>query len=198
MVSAKVRFEVVSRCTPLSGVREPLDRVVVEEIDGVVFVALIDANGQGRPAAEAVERALGAVRRTLRTGIAETFVQVHRSLAGRSGVSLGVLRIERDPRRVEYYGVGRVYGVIAGLFDDNLASEPGTLGIGLPKVPTGAGFSYQPGDVVALAADGLIDTWDLATLWRFHEADLGSLIARVAGPQGRLPDDASIVLVRLA
>ncbi len=198
MVTSKVRFEVRSSCTPLPGVREPLDRVVVEALDRVIYVTLIDANGQGRSAAAAVDRALGMVRRSLRTGVSETFVQVHRALEGCSGVSLGILRIQSAPRRLEFFGLGRVYGVVAGQEDQTLVSEPGTLGLGLPKVPAPIGMGYQPGDLVALAADGLIDTWELAAIWRNREAELEALVSQAAGSQGRLPDDASIVLIRLA
>jgi hypothetical protein len=198
MVTSQARFEVLSRCMPLSGVREPLDRVTVDELDQVVYVTLIDANGQGRPAADAVARAHGVVSRTLRTGVAETFVQVHRALEGRSGVSLGILRIRRAPRQMDFFGLGRVYGVVAGQADETLVSEPGTLGLGLPKVPSPITMAYQPGDLVALASDGLIDTWELAALWRNRDAELVALVNQAAGPQGRLPEDGSIVLVRLA
>lgn len=198
MVSTRVRFEVLSRCTPLAGVAQPLDRVVVEELDQLVYVTLIDARGQGHLAAESVNRAALVVRRQLRSGVAETFVEVHRTLEGAAGVSLGVLRIQKRPRRVEFFGVGRVYGAIAGLVDETLVGQPGTLGIGLPRVPGPVTMEYAAGDLVVLAADGLVDTWDLAAIWRHRDAELASLVNRVAGPQGRLPDDASIVLVRLS
>ena len=198
MVPTKVRFEVLSRCTPLPGVREPLDRVIVDKLDQGVRIALIDARGQGCSAAESVDRAGGTVRRALRSGAADTFVQVHGALEGRSGVSLGILRIQRRPRRLEFFGVGRIYGAFAGLVDQTLVSEPGALGLGLRKVPSPVELTYSAGDLIALAADGPVDAWDLAALWRHREADLGTLVNLAAGPHGRLPDDASIVLVRLA
>jgi hypothetical protein len=195
MVATHLRYQSLVKTTPLSGLVKASDRIVLLDADPVLIVALIDAGGQGAAAIRSVEKAEAIVRDGALSGVAEVFVQVHRALDGKPGVSLAVARIDFEARRLEFSGVGRVYGALAGTTTEPLASEPGSLGVGLPKVPGPRRYPFRPGDLLCLAADGLVDIWDLASLWRHPGATLPFLLARAAGSV-RLPDDASIVLIR--
>jgi hypothetical protein len=196
MVATHRRFQSLVRTTPLSGLTHAPDRVLLLEDDPVLVVAVIDAVGQGTAALRSVETAEAIANRVLRAAMAEAFVEVHQALVGRPGVSLGVARIDFEARRLTFAGVGRVYGLLAGRAAETLLSEPGTLGVGLPKVPVGQTFAFGPGDLLCLATDGLVDIWDVAPLWRHPAASLPFLLGCAAGAVNRLPDDASIVMVR--
>lgn len=197
MVVTHTRYQSLAKVTPLSGVSRPTDRILVLDGDGGPVVVVIDAGAQGPGAARSVEQAEAIVRRVLRDGVAETFVQIHRALADKPGVSLAVGVVDSAARRLTFSGVGKVYGVLAGGdLSETLQSEPGTLGVGLPRVPAPQVFPFHPGDLFCLAADGIVDVWDLAAVWRHRTAALPTLLQRVAGSPDRLPDDAAIVFLR--
>ena len=198
MIGTPFMFEHLIRVVPLAGVREPSDSGLVIEDDHGAIVALIDAAGQGRAAAESARRAATIVRRVAGRSVAETFLEVHRALDGEPGVSLGVARLDFATSRIEFTGVGRVYGAVAGSVERVLTSVPGTVGVGLPKAPSPGVIQAARGDVLVLAVDGLVDTWDLAKLWRrADQPSLASLVQSLSGFPDRLPDDGSVVLARL-
>ncbi len=198
MIGTPFKFEHLIRLLPLAGVREPSDSGLVIEDDQGAIVALIDAAGQGRAAAESARRAATIVRRVANRSVAEAFLEVHRALEGEPGVSLGLARLDFATSRIEFTGVGRVYGAVAGSVERVLTSVPGTVGVGLPKAPSPGVIQAARGDVMVLAVDGLVDAWDLAKLWRRADhPPLASLVHSISSFPDRLPDDGSVILARL-
>ncbi len=198
MIGTPLAFEHVIRVVPLAGVREPSDAGLMIEDDRGAIAVLIDAVGQGQAAAAAARRTAAIVRRLAPRSVAEAFFEAHQALAGEPGVSLAMARIDFSTSTVEFTGVGRVYGALAGSAERVLTSLPGTVGVGLPKVPPPELFRVARGDVVVLAVDGLIDVWDLAKLWRRTDRpSLAELVRAISAVPGRLPDDGSVVLARI-
>ncbi len=183
---------------PLAGVREPSDAGMVIDGDRGGIAVLIDAAGQGRVAAALARRVAAVVRRLAPRSVADAFLEAHRAVEGDPGVSLAIARIDVVTSTVEFSGVGRVYGALAGSVERVFTSLPGTVGVGLPKVPPPDLIRVARGDVVVLAVDGLVDAWDLAKLWRRTDRpSLVSLVGAISGVPGRLPDDGSVVLARI-
>lgn len=196
MVVTRAAFDHLAACHPLSGVREPWDAVLVVDRQPDLLVALIDAVGQGDSARAAVTRARDLAALHLADSVAGTFQAVHEAVGGTKGVSLGVARIRPGAGVMEFTGMGRVYGAVAGRAERVFASDSGTLGVGLHHMPATTSFRYQAGDTLVLAADGQVDTWDLRPLWRHRTDPLPELLARLEAAGGRAPEDASIVLAR--
>ena len=99
---------------------------------------------------------------------------------------------------IEFTGVGRVYGVVAGSVEQVLTSVPGTVGVGLPKGLSPVLVRAARGDLVSLAVDGVVDAWELAKLWRRTDRPrLAALVQLISGLPDRLPDDGSVLLARL-
>lgn len=198
MIGTPPLFEHLIRVLPLSGVREPSDAGLVMETDHGAIVALIDSAGQGRAAVGSAWTALEIVRRLATSSVPGAFLAVHQALAAGPGVSLAIARLDFAGSTIEFMGVGRVYSVVAGSVDRVFTSIPGTVGVGLPKAPEPVTVRFGSGDLLALAVDGLVDAWDLAKLRRRTDRlDLPALVQRISGIPGRLPDDGSVVLVRL-
>jgi hypothetical protein len=195
MVTTRIQHQYLSVCLPLAGVREPLDVAIGLEQGDDLILGLIDAVGQGAGARRAVLVAQGALR-LAEQSVAESFVAVHRALEGTSGVSLAIARLAPDRGVVEFSGIGRIYGGVTGRGGRVLQSTPGTVGLGKVKVPATETYRYRPGETVALAADGQVDVWDLAGLWRSDGVPLETLVRWIAGAADRLPEDASLVLGR--
>ncbi len=198
MIGTPPTIEHLIRVLPLSGVREPSDAGLVVESDYGAIVALIDAAGQGPAAAAVARRVLEIVRRVATRSVADAFLEVHRALEAGPGVSLAIARLDFAASTIEFVGVGRVYSVVVGSVDRVFTSVPGTVGVGLPKAPEPLTVRFGSGDLMALAVDGVVDAWDLAKLRRRTDRlDLPSLVQKISGLPGRLPDDGSVVLVRL-
>ena len=198
MIGTPLPFDHLIRVLPLSGVREPSDVALVIEDERGALVALIDAAGQGRAAAASARRAEAIVRRVANRSVADAFLEAHRALLGNPGVSLALARLDFATSTIEFTGVGRVYGAVAGSVERVLHSEPGTVGVGLPKVPSPVAIRAAPGDLVVLAVDGVVDVWDLAKLWRrTDQPPLAALARSISGLPDRMPDDGSVVLARL-
>ncbi len=198
MIGTPQTLEHLIRVLPLAGVREPSDSgLVIEDARGAIVV-LIDAVGQGRVAAASARQVAAIVRRVAPRSVAEAFLEGHQALEGEPGVSLAICRIDVVASTVEFTGVGRVYGALAGSVERVLTSVPGTVGVGRPKVPPPELIRVASGDVVGLAVDGLVDVWDLARLWRRTDRpSLAELVRAISGVPGRLPDDGSVVLARI-
>lgn len=199
MIGTPPAFDHLIRVLPLSGVREPSDAGLVLEGDRSAILALVDATGQGRGPAASAARALSVVSRVAPTNLADAFLQVHQALEPGPGVSLAIARLDFAKSTIEYAGIGRVYGMVAGSVDRLFISVPGTIGVGLPKALEPVTVRFGRGDVLVLAVDGLVDAWDLAKLRRRTDRPtLAALVQLISGVPGRLPDDGSVVLARLA
>ncbi len=196
MISALTRIESLSRCIPLAGMAQSGDAAVVIDRGDDIILALIDASGRSAEAEAAVRVVEGVVRRQADGHPASVFEPAHRALGGAIGVSLGVARIDPDRGELQFAGIGSVYGFLAGEVPMVLTSEPGAVGIGLPRIPTVQSYPWPQGGALALAADGVVDAWEVAALWRHRSSPLDTLIDRIAGGYGRLPEDASVILVR--
>jgi len=196
MIATRVSFEHFIACRPLPGLRDSSDLGVVAEHDGSLLLALIDGVGQGAAATEVAAAIGGVVRRMATRPVAEIFVAAHEGAVGTSGASLATIRISPALRLLEFAGIGRVYGAVTGPTEQVLTSEPGRLGVGLAKVPPVHDVRWTPGTIAVLAVDGLVDAWDLTPLWNAKEPTLERLVRRLAAVEGRLPEDASIVIAR--
>lgn len=196
MISALTRIESLTRCVPLAGTAYSADAAIVIDRGDDVILALIDATGRSPEAEAAVRVVEGVVCRQAGSHPASVFEPAHRALGGAGGVSLGIVRIAPDRGELQFAGIGSVYGFVAGDVPAVLTSEPGTVGLGLPKVPTVRTLPWSRGGALALAADGVVDVWDLAALWRHRNSSLESMVERIAGGLGRLPEDASVILAR--
>lgn len=196
MISALTRVESLSRCIPLAGMARSGDAAVVIDRGDDIIIALIDATGRTAEAEAAVRVVEGVVRRQVDGYPASVFEPAHRALGGSAGVSLGVVRIDPDRGELQFAGIGSVYGFLAGDVPVVLTSEPGTVGLGLAKVPAVSTYAWGQGGTLALATDGVVDAWELAALWRHRSGTLETLVERISGGLGRLPEDASVILAR--
>ena len=195
MVAIAARFEVHCATYPLPGVRDVTDVAMTIPVDGGLVAAIIDPIGQGLAAAALGREAAAAIRRSARLSIAEILTRVHQGAGETVGVSVAIARLGHET--AEFGGIGRGYGAVIGA--ERMAvfeSSPGRLGVGLPKPPLVHRLDWHPGEVFVLAADGLVDAWDLAAARGRTELPMPALVQRLAGYAARLPEDASIVVVR--
>ncbi len=196
MIATRTSFETLIACRPLPGLREPSDLGLAVDHDGSLLLALIDGVGQGVAAAAAAAAIGGVVRRMAARPTAEMFGAAHAVAIETAGASLATIRITPASRLLQFAGIGRGYGAITGDAERVLTSEPGRLGVGLAKVPPIHELRWTPDVIAVLAVDGLVDAWDLTPLWNAADLPLDRLVRRLAAIEGRLPDDASIVIAR--
>lgn len=192
-----VRFDSLALCLPLAGVREPSDAALVAQVGSSLLVILVDPRGQGQMALVNGRRAVMELRNARPTGLPGLFASLHQALEGTQGVSLGMALIDPGAGRVDFAGIGRVYGAVAEPNEVTvLTSDQGTVGVGLPKSPAIVSVRWRSDSVLALAADGLVDVWDLAQLRRGLGGSLEDLSRRLGGHASRMPEDAALILAR--
>jgi hypothetical protein len=186
------RWKVVS--TPLATLGDAEDSCVVRSSSRRLEAMLVDPLVHGERGRAIRRRALAAVAAAGQNWDA-LFHQLHRRLAGSGGASVAVLRIDPRARRLWFRGTGRIRGRVIAPVPVVLESGPGIVGVGRPVAPASVEVPWEPGTVTFLAVDGVVEGWDLAPL-RFRGASsLDEVALRLVGTRGRLPDDATLLLV---
>jgi hypothetical protein len=197
MAATAVRFDFHCLSLPLAGVREPTDVVLAIPTRSGLLAVIVDPVGQGQKALAAGRKGAAVVRQTPGADLVDLFGRMHRAVEAIDGVSLGAARIDAIVGRVEFASVGKVYGAIVGPKGLRLLTpEQGTVGVGLPKSPAVSEAPWSPGDLLLLAADGLVDAWDLTKVRGGIKDPFEAIARRVGGYSARLPEEASLVLAR--
>lgn len=197
MAQPCVDFEFHCLSLALAGVREAAAVAMALPAGTGLLAAIVDPVGQGQTALVVGRK--GAQPLLTRPGveIGDLFNRVHRALAGLGGVSLGAARIDPRRGRVQFAGIGRVYGaVVSATAVEVLSPIQGTVGVGLPKAPLVVTVPWRPGDLLVLAVDGPVDAWDLTKVRTVVAEPFEVIARRIAGASARLPEDASLVLAR--
>ena len=159
-------------------------------------VAVIDGLGHGPEATRATEAAIAVLSEHPSLLPDEALRRCHYALRRTRGAAISVARIEPDPQRLVYAGVGNVD---ARLWRDGIQERPiayrGIVGSVLPTIRS---FEY------ALSRDWMLLLHTDGISARFDEADMIDALRR--DPQGLIPwllerwsrpqDDATALVVR--
>lgn len=197
MAATAVRFDSHCLSLPLAGVRDASDVALAIPSRVGFLTVIVDPIGQGQKALATGRKGATVVRQTPGAELVDLFGRMHLAVEGIGGVSLGVARIDAASGRVEFASVGRVYGAVVGTKGLRLLTpEPGVVGIGLIKTPMVSAVPWAAGDLLILAADGVVDAWDLAKVRGGFEDGFEEIARRIGGYSARMPEEASLVLAR--
>lgn len=136
------------------------DKCVVTEFDGGVLVAVIDALGHGRVAAEAAEVAAKVLARHADESPIRLFERCHADMRGTRGAAISLASFDWRRHTMAWLGIGNVAGVLMlpqADSDPQVASlvvRGGVVGDHLPELrPTLVPFSA--GTSLIVATDGV-------------------------------------------
>lgn len=158
------------------------------------LLAVVDGLGHGDEAAHASDLAISAVRERAECDL-ESIVDACQAAVRRSrGCVIGLVALAENAEVLQWVGVGNVEGVIWGSDGGHtrLVGWPGIIGMGRQRVRI-ACLSFAPGDVLALATDGIgADGLDSANV-RGAVADIAT---GILAQHARSDDDALVLVAR--
>ncbi len=174
------------------------DLAVVRVLPEGALVAGIDGLGHGSEAARAARSAAAVVRESPSRDLVRLVQRCHRALHGTRGAAITLAFVSALESRLCWLGVGNVEGrVLSGdpattRPKGSLALARGVPGHELPAVRA-ATIAMAPGDIVALATDGVdasfADALELS-------GSSQTISERILAEHWKPPDDALVIVVR--
>jgi anti-sigma regulatory factor (Ser/Thr protein kinase) len=180
---------------PCRGERVSGDIVVVEQRDGDVFIAVVDALGHG-PAAHAIaDRAARFLKRSWRSDLARTMRELHETLRGTDGAAAGLCIVEVGRRQARYVGVGNTVIRTLGDAGKTAFSTPGTLGHQI-RTPREQPLAIDAGEVLVLYTDGVKEQFEIEDYPQLRYQDARTIARTIVTRYGKDHDDASCAVLR--
>lgn len=161
-------------------------------------VFLGDGLGHGMLAHQAVQQAIRTMAQQHDTSPAGWLTAVHRAAIGTRGLVATGAVFDFTSRKWKLCGVGNIRTQLSGQQQTKtyLASN-GILGYNLPRVLMDQEMSYEPGQCLVMASDGLQTRWSPARYPHIGRYDPIVLAAALYKEHARRTDDMSVVVARI-
>jgi anti-sigma regulatory factor (Ser/Thr protein kinase) len=183
-------------CVALAGEIECGDTWRIADSGERTAVLVADGIGHGPLAASAAQAAALTFAGKPFDAPAELMTALHGNLAGGRGAVAACAQLDISGARVEYAGVGNIYGAIVGPERSRgMVSYNGTLGVTAAR-PRQFSYEWPAGELLVMHSDGLSARWNVAELpglFTQHAAVIAAVLYR---DLGRKRDDATVVVVR--
>ncbi|MCO4761567.1 MAG: SpoIIE family protein phosphatase [Myxococcales bacterium] len=137
------------------------DLAWVNELPGVIVVALFDGLGHGPRAHAAANRAKRVLSSKCELPLLELFDEIDAALKDEIGGVLGVAKFDIDTRSVRYCGVGNVAARRVFPTSTSLPSAPGIVGQRYSRPPVRV-VPMSAGDVWLFHTDGVSSNFNIA------------------------------------
>jgi len=164
--------------------------------DGGVLLMLADGLGHGLYAAEAAHEAKRVLQETVSTAPEEIMQDVHDALRKTRGAAVAIARIDQDPRRIRFCGVGNISAVLLRpQHSRGVASHNGTAGHELRKLREFA-FPWNNDNMLIMHSDGLSGRWGLSDypgIWNKPASIIAAVLYR---DFSRSRDDATVLVAK--
>jgi len=145
---------------PCFGERVSGDTAIIEEREGLVFMAIVDVLGHGPEAhivARKIEDFLG---QNWSSDLVATLRQLHEELKGTRGAAASLSVLDIDAGELSYLGVGNTVLRVFGRRSIRLHSTDGIIGSNI-RQPVEQKLHLSRTDVVLLYTDGIKDRFEL-------------------------------------
>ncbi len=185
-----VRLGVVSR--PIKSLETNGDAYLFVEWKGQTLMAVIDGLGHGGGAYRASQKAREYVEAHAAEDVEEIIRGCDRHIRKTRGVSIGLVRIDRNTSRFSCCGVGNVEMRILNKRSRHPLSRAGIVGYSLRKIRKFE-YPYDPAGVVILYSDGISSRLDLSKYPHLRR-DPQRVAEQVIDQWGKETDDATILI----
>lgn len=187
-------FDVARRLRPRSGETAcGDDAVVAETAPRRLLLAIIDAAGQGPPAAALAASLRATVLRHAGEPLPHIMGALHAAAQGSRGAAAGLAAIDRRTRELRYVGVGHTVALRLGRSPWRAIAFDGALGQRLPALSEQV-VQLEPGDVVLLHTDGLGDVGGQVLSPRLLLDGSAAIAQRLMQQFGKPYDDVGCVV----
>ncbi len=145
---------------PCFGERFSGDTVIIEEREGLVFIAIIDVLGHGRDAYLVARKIEECLREIWSDDVVKTLHQLHSEIKGTRGAAAGLSVLNLETSELSYTGVGNTAIRVFGSRSMRLYSTEGIIGSHL-RTPVEQKLQLNKSDIVLLYTDGIKDHFEL-------------------------------------
>ena len=182
---------------PFRGERVSGDLAVVEEREGQVLLAVVDALGHG-PAASRIAIAAGRfLAASWSTDPKQTILELHQSLDGTDGAAVGLCVIDTQSGAMQCLSVGNTVIRMVGGTEKRAFSTPGTVGYQI-RTPRVQHFTLGSHDMLLIHSDGLKESFDLTDHPEVLSRNPGQMCREIVTRFGKDHDDVSCLVARYA
>jgi negative regulator of sigma-B (phosphoserine phosphatase) len=188
-------FDHHSEVRPCRGESVSGDAVVVVEIPGGCFAAIVDVLGHGREAHDVAVVCQRHLARYAAGNVVEVMTGLHRRLRGSRGAAAGLCCIDAETGELEYVGTGNTVLRRFGSKETRLVSQDGVLGQNM-RSPRPQKLHLEAGDLVLLYTDGIRDRFTLDEYRGVLHHDARAVARNIVERFGKSHDDAGCVAVR--
>ena len=188
-------LEIAAFARPCLGERVSGDTVVIEQRDGIIFLAVVDALGHGPQANTVANQAERFLRKYWGGDVHETLHRLHSDLKGTIGACAGLCVVDRLRREMRYAGVGNTVLRTFGPRATRLISTDGIIGIRF-RTPAVQTVPLDESDIILLYTDGVSDRFDIEQYPQIHYHRASAIAHKIVDLFGKSYDDATCLAMR--
>ncbi len=188
-------LEIASIVRPCRGERVSGDTAVIEQRDGILFLAVIDALGHGPQANQVAEQAERFLRKHWSRDVLNTMHRLHSALEGTIGACAGLCVVDKRKGEVRYTGVGNTVFRTFGSRSTRMVSTDGIIGIRF-RTPAVQAAALDASDIILLYTDGVSDRFDVEQYPQIHYHSASAIAHAVVDRFGKPYDDATCLAMR--
>jgi serine/threonine-protein kinase RsbT len=185
-----MRFGTSSR--PISGAGVNGDALVIEEWNGQTLLAVIDGLGHGADAAVASLKARKYIQTNKGENVDEIMSGLHKHLLGTRGAVVGLVKIDRDSRKLTFCSIGNVEAYISSEPRIHPASMGGIVGANIKRI-TKFEYDYNILRAVIMYSDGISQNFSLSDYPCACEQPQ-TTADRILSEWGKETDDATVLI----
>jgi len=159
------------------------------------LLALVDALGHGREAAEVARQARQYLENNLTLAPGEMINGMHECLKGSRGAVASVCQLDLETGSMIYAGMGNVTTKILGVQYFSFVNRDGVIGYMMPR-PMEAAAELRPGEVLVMLSDGVSSNFPPADLDYALRDSADFITSEIMSRYGKKDDDASCLVAR--
>jgi negative regulator of sigma-B (phosphoserine phosphatase) len=171
------------------------DTGVIKELDGRLFLALVDVLGHGREAHDVALTAQAYLEEHCRQEPAEVMQGLHACLKGTRGAVAAICRLDTATGELIYVGMGNIAVRVLGPRAVRFVSRDGVVGYMMSSVKQQA-LKLLVGDVLVMYSDGIKEHFELSGRPDILSGNAESIATALLEQFWKQNDDASCIVLR--
>lgn len=180
---------------PCFGERFSGDTVIVEEREGLVFIAIVDVLGHGHDAYLVARQIEDFLRETWNHDVVATLHQLHAEIKGTRGAAAGLSVLNLATSELSYTGVGNTVLRVFGNRSIRLCSTEGIIGSHL-RTPIAQKLELTKSDIILLYTDGIKDHFEINDYPQILYESPNRISRNMVRRFDKVHDDATCVVLK--
>jgi len=170
--------------------------VICHLSENISLAAVIDGLGHGKEAHVASQSAKERILLNPDLPLNTLMEQIHRSLRGTRGATVGITRLDTELNKVDFIGIGNIEGqILSSIKKQNFTSLGGIVGHNM-RTPRIFEYNFERGSNISMYSDGITSRWQNNGIeWQKQPQQIAE---HILNNHARINDDATILIIRNA